>query len=159
MLFVQTTAPTGWTKVTTHNDKALRVVNSTAGSGGSVSFTTAFASKSVSGSIENQTAGGNVSVSGTVGNTTLSASQIPAHVHTENSFQGYSVASGADFSVFGAIGTPQNTGQNPAPNGESHTHSWSGSSSFTGIAHNHTFTGTPINLAVSYVDVIIATKD
>jgi hypothetical protein len=28
-----------------------------------------------------------------------------------------------------------------------------------GSSHNHSFTGTAINLAVQYVDVIIATKD
>lgn len=36
MVFYQTAAPTGWTKLTTHNDKALRVVSgSGGGSGGS----------------------------------------------------------------------------------------------------------------------------
>lgn len=43
MLFQQTAAPTGWTKQTTHNDKALRVVTGTVGTGGSLAFTTAFA--------------------------------------------------------------------------------------------------------------------
>ena len=40
----QTSAPTGWTKVTTHNDKALRVVGpgNGGGSGGAISFTSAF---------------------------------------------------------------------------------------------------------------------
>lgn len=42
MLFQQTSAPTGWTKQTTHNDKALRVVSGTASSGGSVAFSTLF---------------------------------------------------------------------------------------------------------------------
>jgi hypothetical protein len=51
MLFQQTAAPTGWTKSTTHNNKALRVVSGTASSGGTVAFTTAFASKPVSGSV------------------------------------------------------------------------------------------------------------
>ena len=51
MLFVQTSAPTGWTKSTTHNDKALRVVSGAASNGGTVAFTTAFASKSVTGKI------------------------------------------------------------------------------------------------------------
>lgn len=61
MLFVQTAAPTGWTKSTTHDNKALRVVSGTAGSGGSVAFTTAFAS---------QTPAGTVSTSTSVANTT-----------------------------------------------------------------------------------------
>lgn len=42
MLFQQSTAPTGWTKDTSHNDKALRVVSGTVGSGGSVNFSTLF---------------------------------------------------------------------------------------------------------------------
>jgi len=42
MLFQQTSAPTGWTKQTTHNDKALRVVSGTASSGGSSAFSTVF---------------------------------------------------------------------------------------------------------------------
>jgi hypothetical protein len=42
MLFQQTAAPTGWTKQTTHNDKALRVVSGTAGSGGLSAFSTVF---------------------------------------------------------------------------------------------------------------------
>jgi hypothetical protein len=65
MLFQQTAAPTGWTKQTTHNNKALRVVSGTASSGGSVAFTTAFAN-------------------GSTGATTLSTSQIPSHTHTVN---------------------------------------------------------------------------
>lgn len=42
MLFQQTSAPTGWTKQTSHNDKALRVVSGTVGSGGSSAFSTVF---------------------------------------------------------------------------------------------------------------------
>lgn len=63
MLFQQTAAPTGWTKQTAHNDKALRVVSGTAGSGGSIAFTTAFAS------------------SLSAGATTLSTGQMPSHNH------------------------------------------------------------------------------
>lgn len=44
MLFAQASAPTGWTKSTTHNDKALRVVSGTSGgsAAGSVAFSTVF---------------------------------------------------------------------------------------------------------------------
>lgn len=42
MLFQQSSAPTGWTKATTHNDKALRVVSGSASSGGSSAFSTVF---------------------------------------------------------------------------------------------------------------------
>lgn len=42
MLFQQTSAPTGWTKLTDQNDRALRIVSGTAGTGGSVPFSTVF---------------------------------------------------------------------------------------------------------------------
>jgi hypothetical protein len=179
MLFQQTAAPTGWTKDTTHDNKALRVVSGTAGSGGSVAFTTAFASQAVSGSIANTTA------TGTVGNTTLTTAQIPSHTHTfgtdtasltggfGNVFTGQGGT--GQYGIVSASILANNTGGggstqqrwNYAINashshsgttagtgsGDSHTHS------FTGTAHNHSFTGTAIDLAVQYVDIIIATKD
>lgn len=43
MLFQQSAAPTGWTKDTSsHNDKALRLVTGSAGSGGTYSFSSTF---------------------------------------------------------------------------------------------------------------------
>ena len=48
MLFYQASAPTGWTKLTTHNNKTLRVVSGNGGgSGGNSSFTSAFAQRTV----------------------------------------------------------------------------------------------------------------
>lgn len=110
MLFAQTAAPTGWTKSVAHDNKALRVVSGTASSGGTVAFTTAFASQAVSGSIgsttatntattaTNQatTAAGSVSVSlsaggsvflsggGSVSSFTLSTTEMPSHTHGTN---------------------------------------------------------------------------
>ena len=164
MMFVQTAAPTGWTKVTTHNNKALRVVSGTASSGGSVAFTTAFASQAVS---------------GTVGGTTLTTSQMPGHTH-----DGSTIAVSTTTTLSGDIGlrAPNTTGPSGPftrvnvglyfVNGASyntsrtsmdanHNHSLSGStgSAGNGSSHDHSFTGTAINLAVQYVDVIIATKD
>jgi hypothetical protein len=163
MLFQQTSAPTGWTKQTTHDNKALRVVSGSASSGGSVAFTTAFASQGVAGSIDNTTAGGSLSISGgSVGATTLTTSQIPSHVHytTTCTFGG---SGGAGFSVVGTIssgGAGSINLNSGGGSGGSHDHSFTApSGSFTGTAHNHTFTGTAINLAVSYVDLIIASKD
>ena len=130
MLFVQSAAPTGWTKSTTHNNKALRVVSGTAGSGGSVAFTTAFASQAVSGA---------------VGNTTLSSAQMPWHEHYV--FGQVLFGSGAAGSAFPMVSSGdgfRSTGTASAGLGE---------------AHGHSFSGTAINLAVQYVDVIIATKD
>lgn len=51
MLFTQPSAPTGWTKQTTHNDKSLRVVSGTGGgSGGVQAFSTVFGRTAVDGS-------------------------------------------------------------------------------------------------------------
>jgi hypothetical protein len=125
MLFAQTSAPTGWTKSTTHDNKALRVVSGSASSGGSVAFTTAFASQAVS---------------GTVGDTTLTIAQIPSHTHGITIYTSTAGASGSGTTPY----TPTSNITAPTGGGGSHT---------------HTFTGTAINLAVSYVDVIIATKD
>lgn len=41
-LWQQTSAPLGWTKDTSHNNKALRLTSGTVGSGGSVGFSTLF---------------------------------------------------------------------------------------------------------------------
>jgi hypothetical protein len=154
MLFAQTAAPTGWTKSTTHNDKALRVVSGSVSSGGSVAFTTAFASQAVS---------------GTVGATTLTSSQIPAHTHTgttgaagghshtftsaitANSGGSPGFSSGGLYSPTGTVSSTNSVGD--------HTHTFTTDSTGGGGSHDHTFTGTAINLAVSYVDVILATKD
>jgi hypothetical protein len=146
MMFQQTSAPTGWTKDTTHDNKALRVVNGTAGSGGSVNFTTAFANKSTSGSI------GNTSAGGTVAGHTLTTAQTPSHSHTFNVWQATSntAHSGAGAGTYHFRSTQSVT--SVGGNG-SHNHG------FTGASHNHSFSGTDIDLRVQYVDLIIATKD
>lgn len=78
MLFVQSAAPVGWTKDTTHNDKALRVVSGSAGSGGTVAFSTAFGNY-----------GGLLT-----GGTALSIANLAAHAHTQQgSFNSGTVSS------------------------------------------------------------------
>jgi hypothetical protein len=158
MLFQQTAAPTGWTKVTTEDNKALRVVSGTAGTGGSVNFTTAFSSKSVSGTIGNTTATNQATTAGgTVGNHTLTIAEIPSHTHVyADTTAAYQPLGGGNQSVFrGPAAETLATGGSGA-----HNHTFSGSShNHTQNAHNHTFTGTAIDLAVQYVDVIIATKN
>jgi hypothetical protein len=46
-LFQQTAAPTGWTKSTTHNNKALRIVSGSASTGGSTAFTSVFTTRTI----------------------------------------------------------------------------------------------------------------
>jgi hypothetical protein len=146
MMFVQTAAPTGWTKSTAHDNKALRVVSGTASSGGSVAFTTAFASQTPAGSVSITT------VSGSAGATTLSTPQIPSHQHAI-SFAG-SPGNGLTGSNVRVNPGPTFVGNtNPAGGDGSHTHPFS----FT--SGSGTFTGNAINLDVKYYDFIIASKD
>jgi hypothetical protein len=150
MLFGQTAAPTGWTKDTSNNNNsALRVVTGTASTGGSVDFTTAFAS---------QTPAGTVSVSGSAGNTTLSTPQIPSHTHTQRT--GFSFGTGPTKPRGGKISV-YNPGSYPGVDIDLTTGGTGG-----GGSHSHpltissaTFSGNAINLAVKYVDVIRATKN
>ena len=105
VLYKQTTAPTSWTKQTTHDNKALRVVNGTASSGGTTAFTTVFTSRSVG---------------GTVQDTTLATTQIPAHFHAGGS---------SSRDINGGPGvTVQTTETGNAGGGQAHSHSFSGTS-------------------------------
>ena len=143
MLFVQTAAPTGWTKQTTNNDKALRVVSGAASTGGSVAFSTAFASQTPS---------------GTVGNTTLTTTTMPSHTHTvTDPGHSHSVNRGLSNGGTGYFASYSNLNATMQTN--TATTGITLASTGSDGAHNHTFTGTAINLAVQYVDVIIATKD
>ena len=143
MLFQQTAAPTGWTKQTTHNDKALRVVSGTVGSGGSSGFTTAFGTPTVTGTI-----------SGSTGSHTLSTSQIPSHQHADRL---YGTQSGGNTRAAAASSSRSNSisvqtsaqyGTGPTGGGNSHSHSLSAS-----------FSGGAAAINVEYVDLIIASKD
>lgn len=199
MLFVQTSAPTGWTKDTTHNNKALRIVNGTAGSGGSASFTAAFTSQTPAGTLSSTTSTGTNSATtdtGTVGGTAITTAQMPSHAHSATlSVTGGTDAQGAHtHSITGSTidggGNPARGGginnitlDNAAASAGNHAHNVSGTASGTTAAagsgqththsltmnahthtitmnsHTHTFTGTAIDLAVAYVDVIICTRN
>jgi hypothetical protein len=159
MLFAQTAAPTGWTKSTAHNNKALRIVSGTASSGGSVAFTTAFASQSVSGTVSVTASTGQTAAPVSVGATTLTTPQITSHSHTMplagTSGTAY-IAPNPDFPNPGRT-NPGNTGSTGG--GASHTHPGSGGQHSHPVSAPASFSGTAINLAVQYVDVILATKN
>jgi hypothetical protein len=104
MLFYQSAAPTGWTQVTTQNNKALRVVSGTGGgTGGTTAFSTVFANQSI-----------------TIGATTLSISQMPSHTHTyyETPYEG-----GSGFQIGDGIATQVIRTTSAQGGGGSHTHS------------------------------------
>ena len=144
MLFAQTSAPTGWTKVTSNDDAALRVVSGAAGSGGTVGFTTAFSA---------------TTVSGTTGSTALSAAQMPIHYHlgaTNINIGGSAAPFGADTYLARETSIGGDTEYNLQAT-YSPADSLRTSSAGSGAGHDHTFSGS-LNLAVKYVDVIIAQK-
>jgi hypothetical protein len=129
MLFVQATPPIGWTQETTHNDKALRVVSGTPGTGGVNPFSTVFGRTQVDA-------------------TTLANSQMPVHNHggatgTPNiGLWDHNVASViAGGGPYGVMDT-----------GGPHVHAigYDGG----GGSHIHT-----IDLRVLYVDVMLASKN
>ena len=175
MLFQQTNAPTGWTKGSTHNDKALRIITGTVGTGGSVAFSTALgagatvAGGTVSGNPTTNIAAtaGNlaVSVSGNIANTTLSINQIPSHSHT---FINAAPASGITNNANGRVGgTNVNQGTNNAGGSGAHNHSHNLSGSISGApgtdgnvtAGNLAVGASTAAINVNYVDFIIANKD
>lgn len=167
MLFAQTAAPTGWTKSTTHNDKALRVVSGTASSGGTTAFATAFGTPSVSGSVSGEPGTGNlaVSVSGNiaVGGTTLSINQIPSHSHsyTKTNSGGTGNISGSNENYRYVYAAAANTGNAGGGGSHDHTasHNLSGTLNGAPSAGNLALSGATAAIDVQYVDVIIATKD
>jgi hypothetical protein len=139
MLFVQSSAPPGWTKLTTHNDKALRVVSGTAASGGSTAFSTVFASRVFT---------------GTVGDTTLTVNQIPLHGHPIRLTSVGDDGNGSGGLLMRNTGTRDNftfTGTPTDTFGEQLGGAGGGQS------HTHDLGGTAQDFAVQYVDVIIAT--
>jgi hypothetical protein len=147
MLFVQTTAPTGWTKVTTHDNKALRVVSGSVSSGGSVAFTTAFSSQTPS---------------GTVGGTALTTAQLPSHSHSitdSGHSHGYFRQNQSQFLTRSSGSSPNIYYNYESSTTDSATTGITVNNTGSGDTHTHSFTGTAINLAVQYVDVIIATKN
>jgi len=148
MLFAQNTAPTGWTKNTSTGDNsALRVVTGNVSTGGSVDFTTAFASQTPTGSVSIS------SVSGSAGATTLTTPQIPSHTHSHGVYN--TSSNPGPWSGFqgGVAGPGAQINSSSTGGGGDHTHPFSFSSG------SGTFSGNAINLAVKYVDVIRATKD
>jgi len=137
ILFYQATAPTGWTQVTTQNNKALRVVSGTGGgTGGTTAFSTVFA---------NQTP--TITTSGlSAGATTLTTAQMPAHTHSYAVVSGtVGVPTGFDASSYSST-TSATTGSQGG--GGSHTHAISGSA-----------TSSAITLDVQYIDIILASKN
>jgi len=135
MLFGQTAAPTGWTKITTDDDAALRIVSGTVGTGGSVGLSTALATPTVTGTI-----------SGSTGNHTLTIAQMPAHSHSVSNPHKANNNGNKHGALPNYNGLTWNT--NSTGGGGSHSHSLSA-----------TFSSGTATINVKYVDAIMASKD
>ena len=154
MLFQQSSAPTGWTKGTAHDNKALRVVTGSASSGGSNTFAAAFNNNQT---VSGTTSSTSVTITGSTAAHTLTISEMPAHTHTEGGTQEFGTTSSTSTGV-------RNTG-NSSPGNQFETQSTGGGGSHShdvgtlaGGSHTHTFSDT-FNLDVQYVDLIICSKD
>ena len=179
MLFQQTAAPTGWTKVTSGVDnKSIRVVSGTVGSGGSNAFSNTFTNKSITANAANATQGGNITVSdtsaggnvsidsattgGTVDSHTLTTNQMPSHVHymytNQYHQQSNRYANSAGFYPgYNGQQTRENAGNSRRQTynsgyGESVGGDGGHSHGFSGSSHNHngTLSGTAHNHNASF---------
>lgn len=102
LLFYQAAAPLGWTKLTTQNDKAIRVVS---GAGGVAGGTNAFST---------------VMAQTVVGSSSLSTAQLANHSHTVGN-QGATNTAGIGCSTNYATGGAGNTGASGSGSTHNHT--------------------------------------
>jgi microcystin-dependent protein len=172
LLFHNSTAPTGWTKDTSIDDSALRVVSGTPGSGGSTGFASALGTPSVSGSVGLSGAPGtgslSTSISGDVGvgSTTLSVSQMPSHNH-QFDITGRNESLGGSRIVGSDAQADQLQEKDSTATGGSGSHSHNATHDISGTITGNPSLGTlsaaissaSTSINVKYQDFIIAQKD
>ena len=148
MTFVQASAPIGWTKLTTHNNKTLRIVSGSVSSGGSYGFSSVFTDSAFSfGS-----GGGTVYVevdssSGGV------AGGNHQHAGLATTTQSYIAGSTLSSGSANWITGKSYTNTDYTGSGAAHYHTGS-----YGSGHSHTVSA-GVDLNVKYIDIILATKD
>jgi hypothetical protein len=153
-IFYQASAPTGWTKSTTNNDKGLRVVS---GNGGGFAGSRAFSSTMTSFNYA-----GNISTANATGATALVESQIPSHSHPMNPTNYQLDAVPAIYNPDGSFNS-WNGGDVQRAGGWTRTLPATGPGG-SNSGHTHPVSATapisvPISLAVQYIDVIVCTFD
>lgn len=133
MLFWQTSAPTGWTKETGYNNYALRTTSGTWGTGGGSGFTTLFSAR------------------------TILQANLP-----NVSFTGATTSTGTHRHF---VSTPVTGSTSAGSGGNTVGRNDSGTYTDTDGGHDHTVSvssggsGTAMDFAVAYVDVILASKN
>lgn len=147
--FFMAGAPTGWTKLLTNNDCAIRVTTGTVSSGGSTSFTTTFVGKTATGVRSVTLSGSPTTSAGVIGHVHPSSSQsISTQVTGTNGGTAPSVSALVWPGVAGQASTGTTGG------GSGHSHSMT-----TPALINSPITSGTINFAVNYIDVIIAQRN
>jgi hypothetical protein len=172
--FFQSGAPTGWTKLTSQNDKVLRVVSGTGGGTGgdwamsSGETTSSNGAHTHTSAAHTHTGAAHTHAGGSfaAGAHTLATSEIAAHTHTAK--VSVSSQNGGWNGGWGNGPYPQTGNSGSTGGGGSHSHSMSGTSASTtpgaggsttpgdtgsAGAHTHTLA------APQYIDVIICSKD
>lgn len=153
MLFVQSSAPTGWTKLTSNDDAALRVVSGSVTTGGSSGFTTAFSASRT--------------LTGSVGNTAITIAQMPSHTHTATETAHTHTFPGDDqLSGWATIVSDINYSSDSTLQVGGHIYKTGSANSNITVAsagsdaeHNHSLSLDSLNLNVKYVDAIICQKN
>jgi hypothetical protein len=195
VVFRQTSAPTNWTKVTTWDNRGLRVIGAANGgpitTGGTLPFTQTFANRTVGPAqtssdgvtwtvgqttltFASPTTGDMTGFPGFAQPTTLATTQQPPHTHTFNRHQSGSTAAVIDTAPTITVGNAGAVTTAVGPGGwsplaSSHTHPVSAPHTHTisGGTHSHTNSpgahshpySTTYDFSITYVDVILATKN
>ena len=169
MVFFQSAAPTGWTKVTSQNDKTLRVVSGNGGgTGGDWAMSAGETTSQVGAHTHTSAAHTHTGASHTHATSamTLATSQIPAHSHSFSGSTGSNTQTASYGNWLNNAGfSASATSTNNTGGGGSHTHGNTGATTpgasgsttpgATGSANAHTHT----IQAPQYIDVIICSKD
>jgi len=155
-VFVQPTAPVGWTKLTTNDDAALRITSGTVTTGGLSNFSTVFTDKSLTSTISGTST---IPMSATLNPATLSSSQMAVHSHLNWGLPGsgsspYPIhpGTGPGRSPLPVFYGPNSTPAGPTGGGGSHSHTLTAPG---GVDLSPTL----LPLALRYVDAIIAQRN
>jgi len=163
MVFFQASAPTGWTKVTSQNDKTLRVVSgSGGGTGGDWAMSSGETTSSDGAHTHTSAAHTHGAGSFAAGAHTLSTGEMPSHNHSYTRYSSLQTGGPGNpaYGGFPAWRSTSSQSTGSSGSGSSHSHSLSGTSASTtpgatgsSGAHTHTIQ------APQYIDVIICSKD
>lgn len=183
--FLQAAAPAGWTKLTSFDNGAFRVVSgSGGGTGGTVNFTDGMISYQVTGNVDatvqwggqtgetSLTPSGSLSINLATGSASLNEGQMGSHQHDGTAIFNDSGQYGAQRKTGGSINFGITLNTSGTGGNQSHLHDVQGTCSLTGqsVSHSHGISastqesssllnGNSKNFGVKYVDMILCQKN